>query len=175
LTSHLNIGMPENKETIVDLEIDQEGLSKLYDVYAPVLMGIIMRIIEDRTIAEKILYNAFLKIWETKNTYNPGRERIFFWMNRIARELAIEEITYVEYSGKNEANDLKKLIFSKEVRDYISGKILKEEIDEVEKNALRLMFIHYYTIEEVAKQLDIPIEILKAKIMIALNLITRGK
>jgi DNA-directed RNA polymerase specialized sigma24 family protein len=54
---------------------DQTAFSYLYDNYSAALNGIIYRMVEEHHLAEDILQEAFLKIWNTivaKAGYLPG-------------------------------------------------------------------------------------------------------
>ncbi len=77
-------------------ELIKEGSLKafniLYDKYAPALFGAIIRITGEQTIAENILQQTFIELWNNKQTYTPLKEKVFTWMFKTARRLAIENL-----------------------------------------------------------------------------------
>ena len=59
---------------------DQSAFSYLYDNYAAALNGIIIRMVDDTQLAEDILQEAFLKIWNNFKQYDTSKGRLFTWM-----------------------------------------------------------------------------------------------
>ncbi|GAB3812093.1 hypothetical protein GCM10028895_02800 [Pontibacter rugosus] len=52
----------------------QEVLGLLYDAYAPVMMGVILRIVPDREVAEEVLQETFLAIWSRIEVYDASKK-----------------------------------------------------------------------------------------------------
>ncbi len=71
---------------------DQQSLGLLYDKYSPALMGIISRIAGNAELAEEILQNSFVRIWNQIGSFNPSETSLFTWMMNMARHSAFEEI-----------------------------------------------------------------------------------
>lgn len=71
---------------------NQEVLGQLYDAYAPVLMGVISRIVEGSELAEEVLQETFMTIWTRKGDYNPSQGKILTWALAIAREAALHAV-----------------------------------------------------------------------------------
>ncbi|HET7118740.1 MAG TPA: sigma factor, partial [Hanamia sp.] len=75
--------MPEtikyNEEDLVLLlkSGDESAFSYLYDHYSGALNGIIFKIINDTTLSEDILQEAFVKIWNNFSSYDPSKGRLF--------------------------------------------------------------------------------------------------
>src|SRR5207253_4702565 len=59
---------------------DQKAFSYLYDNYAAALNGVIYRMVENRELAEDILQEAFIKIWNNFSNYDSLKGRLFTWM-----------------------------------------------------------------------------------------------
>lgn len=66
---------------------DQEALAYLYDRYAPALNGIIFRLVQDKVLADDILEEAFIKIWNNFSGYDKLKGSLFTWMINIAKDL----------------------------------------------------------------------------------------
>jgi RNA polymerase sigma-70 factor (ECF subfamily) len=69
------------------------GVEALYDRYAVALLIAIIRIVPQKDIAEDILEQAFIKIWNSFDLYSPQKKKLFTWMIAIARSLAIEALS----------------------------------------------------------------------------------
>jgi RNA polymerase sigma-70 factor (ECF subfamily) len=50
---------------------DQPAFRQLYDRAAPKLFAIVLRIVRDRSAAEDILQDVFLRIWRSAGGYSP--------------------------------------------------------------------------------------------------------
>ncbi|WP_233507804.1 RNA polymerase sigma factor [Adhaeribacter pallidiroseus] len=48
-------------------------------------------------LAEEILQECFLKIWQSFGQYDPARGKLFTWLINIARHLAIDKIRSRSY------------------------------------------------------------------------------
>ena len=79
---------------------DEKAFVQLYDKYSPLLLGIISCTAPDDQAANDILFDSFLRIWEHKSDYDPGKECIFTWMLRFTRMVASEAAN--KYENKNE-------------------------------------------------------------------------
>ena len=71
---------------------DQQAFAYLYDNYAPALNGVIFRLVEDKSLSEDILQEAFLKIWNNFSSYDRTKGRLFTWMMNLTKNLAIDTL-----------------------------------------------------------------------------------
>ena len=86
---------------------DSSALTSLYNKYAPALFGVIYRMCNDRAIAEDLLQESFVKIWQQASAYDPEKGRFYTWAYRICKNLTLNELR------KN-----KKLIQNKDLSVY---------------------------------------------------------
>jgi RNA polymerase sigma-70 factor (ECF subfamily) len=68
------------------------ALAELYDLTSPKLFGVILRIQRDRSLAEDVLQDAYLRIWQAAGTYDPEAGRPLAWLCTIARNRAIDGV-----------------------------------------------------------------------------------
>lgn len=69
---------------------DVAALRALYDRTAPKLFGIILRIQRDRSLAEDVLQDVYLKLWQSAASYAPSAGAPLPWLCTIARNRAID-------------------------------------------------------------------------------------
>ena len=69
---------------------DSAAFERLYDRYAPVALGIIVRIIQDRAEGEEVLQESFWRVWTQAATYDPEKGPFRAWMFSIARRQALD-------------------------------------------------------------------------------------
>jgi RNA polymerase sigma-70 factor, ECF subfamily len=66
------------------------ALEALYDRYSATVLGLILKILDDRASAEDVLQETFWRVWKSANTFQPQRGAFSSWVFRIARNLAID-------------------------------------------------------------------------------------
>ncbi len=71
---------------------DPAALERLYDQYATVVITVIQRMVRDRRVAEELLQDVFLRIWQRAETYEPDRGQVRSWILGIAHNLALNEL-----------------------------------------------------------------------------------
>ncbi len=71
---------------------DESALAALYDRYAGVLYGLLVRILKDTHAAEEVLQDLFLQLWRTASRYDASRGSMTAWLMVIARNRAISRL-----------------------------------------------------------------------------------
>lgn len=71
---------------------DEAALSVLYERYSGAVFTLLVRIVTDRQIAEELVQEAFLRVWQHASTYNAARGRVHSWLLGIAQHLAYDEL-----------------------------------------------------------------------------------
>ncbi|WP_199724911.1 sigma-70 family RNA polymerase sigma factor [Noviherbaspirillum saxi] len=71
---------------------ERAALRRLYDREARWLMGVALRIVRRREIADEVLHDAFLQIWSKASTYNPSLGSARGWIYSVVRHRALNTI-----------------------------------------------------------------------------------
>ena len=98
---------------------DQKAFGYLYDNYSKAIFGVIHTIVKDIEESEDILQKTFLKIWNSIDSYDTSKGRLYTWMLNISRNLAI---------------DFKRSKSSKNKNQNIDEKVWNDIITEVDGN-----------------------------------------
>src|SRR3954470_7573000 len=69
---------------------DNEGLAELYDRYAPVALGLALKIVRDQGEAEDVVHDAFIAIVERADQYREDRGSVVAWLVTTVRNLALD-------------------------------------------------------------------------------------
>jgi RNA polymerase sigma-70 factor (ECF subfamily) len=69
---------------------DQAALAALYDRYASRLMGLLVRMLRDKTDAEETLAELFWEVWDRADRYDEGRGCVATYLMTLARSRAID-------------------------------------------------------------------------------------
>jgi len=88
---------PDPNEVLIELLArtalsDRKAFARLYKLAAPHLLGILLRYVRRRSLAEELLQDCFIDIWNHAPDYLPARGVPLAWMGRIARNRAIDAL-----------------------------------------------------------------------------------
>ena len=75
---------------------DEAAFARVYDRYAPILLGLMLRILRSRPEAEDVLQEVFLQVWQQARSFDPARGRAFTWLATLARSRAIDRLRAVD-------------------------------------------------------------------------------
>jgi len=153
-------------------------LHKLYDLYAPALLGIISKLIKYDDLAEDVLQETFVKTWKSINKFDPDKGKLFTWIARIAHNTAIDFLR--EQAGVRKLKTLGIDMVSFQVEknypvnyntDTIGIKELINILPPSQKQILDLIYFQGYTQIEVSERLQIPLGSVKSKLRYAILLL----
>src|SRR5215217_1182448 len=68
----------------------EAALSRLYDRYGRTVYGVGLKILADRSLAEELVQDVFLKVWRSSGTFDPSRASFSTWLYRVTRSAAID-------------------------------------------------------------------------------------
>ncbi|MBS1523764.1 MAG: sigma-70 family RNA polymerase sigma factor [Bacteroidetes bacterium] len=148
----------------------------LYDMYSASLFGVIVRIVNDEAIAEDILQDTFVKIWNSFSSYSTEKGRLFTWMVNIARNLAIDKIRSKDFKNQTKNQELENNVtFIDEQRntvykpELLGVKDLVEKLKPEQKSILDLVYFKGYTHVEAADELGVPLGTIKTRLRMAIT------
>ena len=158
---------------------DRAAQKMLYDSYAPIMLGICMRYVYERSEAEDILQEGFLKIF-TKIGEFEGRGSFEGWMKRIFVNTAITH--YHKNSKHNKYHyDIDDVQIPKSEKPaYGESEFTNEELfniihslPEGYKMVFNLYALEGYKHKEIAEMLEIDINTSKSQYSRAKKLIRK--
>src|SRR6202521_864464 len=68
---------------------DEAAFERLYAATRAKLFGVVLRILRRQDLAEEVIQEAYVKIWNNTGQCNPGQCSLRPWMASIARNRAI--------------------------------------------------------------------------------------
>lgn len=155
---------------------DSLSFRKLYLLNAPSLLGVIMKVVPCREVAEDILQDSFVKIWKSIDTYNPEKGKLFTWMARLARNSAIDYKRGKSFAKSTRNEDIDSVYSQVDTYHHVPDKSdsigvrdLMGVLSASQKQILDLVYFHGYTQAEVSDELQIPLGTVKSKIRLAVK------
>jgi RNA polymerase sigma-70 factor, ECF subfamily len=70
---------------------DRAAFTILYSATSAKLYGIILRILKRRALADEVLQEVYVRIWNNAGNFDPARSSPITWMATIARNRALDE------------------------------------------------------------------------------------
>lgn len=156
---------------------DQSAFSYLYDNYSGALNSIIYKMIEDKELAEDILQEAFIKIWNNIAAYDVLKGRLFTWMLNITRNLTIDTIRSKSYkkqtkilNTENSVDNISNVNSNNAALSFDSLGIRKHValLKKDQKQIIDLAYFEGYTQDEISKNLLIPLGTVKTRMRAAI-------
>jgi RNA polymerase sigma-70 factor (ECF subfamily) len=74
------------------------AFERIYKLVAPLLLGVASRIVARRELAEEVLHDAFVKIWNAAATFDPLANQPVAWMAAIARNRALDMVASADHA-----------------------------------------------------------------------------
>lgn len=154
---------------------DTQAFSYLYDNYSAALNGIVYRMVEDKELAEDILQEAFVKIWNNFSNYDNTKGRLFTWMLNITRNLTIDtlrskgykkqaKISGDENSVSNHTDDIR----ISEKFDALGIRKQLVNLKPEQKIIIDLAYFGGYTQDEISREMGIPLGTVKTRMRSAI-------
>lgn len=85
---------------------DRQGLERLYDRFAPLLLAIAMRVLKgSRQEAEDLLHDVFFEIWQHAGDYDRTRGTVRTWMALRMRSRAFDRLKSASRSRTSSIED----------------------------------------------------------------------
>lgn len=139
---------------------DSLARKKLYELYAPAMLSVCMRYVNDRETARDLLQDGFIKVFTKIDSFS-GKGAFAGWVRRVFVTTALEHLRHndtLRFSA--DINDYNDTMSSAEASalDHISADELMNCIAEL-PNGFRTVFnlfaIEGYTHQEIATMLNI--------------------
>lgn len=79
---------------------DQAAMTLLYDAYGLLLYRAILRLVKHPQIAELVLQESFVTMWQTFHAYNTAQHSLFMWALAICQRKASKKAPARMYAQK---------------------------------------------------------------------------
>ncbi len=165
----------------------QDALAEVYRRHAGAVFGLARRLLHDTTLAEEIVQEVFLRIWNDPDKFDPDRGALRSYLMAQCHGRSVDLLRSETSRRRREENDLRRTAQSgydleREVWDLSVAENVREAIEELpegERNAIRLAYLGGHTYREVAVMLDQPEGTVKSRIRSGLkrlrtNLVAAG-
>jgi RNA polymerase sigma factor (sigma-70 family) len=148
---------------------DSRGLRTLYDREAPRMLGVALRLLRRRDLAEEVVHDCFLRVWQRASSFDPARGDPRSWLYSVLRHRALDvlrgegrtdlvddfEPMGLEDQGESPEQAVERLSDTGALRRCL------ERLAPVRRQAILLAYVNGLTHGEIAGRLGLPLGTVK--------------
>ena len=149
---------------------DRAAFRRLYELTAPSLLGVALRILNRRDRAEDVLQEVYVNVWNRAGSYTAAASQPMTWLTAIVRNRALDRLRSEvrheavslddddagsTYDVEDERPDPSRLL--EQAGDALRIRGCLDAIEGVQRQCLALAYYHGLSHSEVAAHLERPI------------------
>jgi RNA polymerase sigma-70 factor (ECF subfamily) len=155
----------------------QDALAEAYRRHAGAVFGLSRRLLNEASLAEEIVQEVFLRLWNDPDKFDPGRGSLRSYLLAQCHGRSVDLLRSEISRRRREENDLRRTAetdydLEREVWDLSVADQVREAIEQLpegERHAIRLAYLGGHTYREVAIMLDQPEGTVKSRIRAGLK------
>jgi RNA polymerase sigma-70 factor (ECF subfamily) len=157
---------------------DPQALAELYDRYGRLAFTLILRVVRDAAIAEDLVQETFLRVWNRAKGFDAERGALGPWLLAVARNRAID---YLRSTGGRERNtvDLEQMdhpaLYTDMERDLLTSDSARRvtaamaKLPSQQREVIELAYFEGLSQSEMAERMGQPIGTVKTWVRAALK------
>ncbi|NNF90371.1 MAG: sigma-70 family RNA polymerase sigma factor [Boseongicola sp.] len=148
---------------------DRTAFASLYDATSAKLFGVCLRVLNNRSEAEDVLHEVYLRVWQKADTYTVTGHSPMTWLITVARNLSIDHLRKRKPAS---ADDDRIMQVPDDKPGPEAAAIASSEraqieacMDELEKDkadAVRSAYLEGRTYKELAARHDVPLNTIRS-------------
>lgn len=162
---------------------EEAALSRIYDRYAAMLLGMLIRILRDKGAAEEVLQDIFLQLWRNAGQFDSARGSLGAWLLVIGRNRAISRLrgrANREVLEEEEGAFANTFLSPQNIEDEASRAELRKsltgalaELPVEQRQAVELAYFEGMTQSEIAARTGAPLGTVKTRVRTAMQSLKR--
>jgi RNA polymerase sigma-70 factor (ECF subfamily) len=160
---------------------DPAAMAGLYDRFGRIALSLIFSIVRDRAVAEDLVQETFLRVWNRAQTFDEEHGALGPWLLAIARNRAIDHTRSASARiGRNafelDAQEHPSLFVDME-RDVVNSdhaRLIRKAMTKLDENQRQVIHLAYYeglSQSEMARRMGQPLGTVKTWVRSALRLL----
>lgn len=160
---------------------DPQAMADLYDRFGRLVYSVILAIVRDAGVAEDLVQETFLRVWNRMNAFEAGKGALGPWLLAIARNRAIDYIRSVQSRMQRntyefDAREHPSLFvdMEKDVLNSDSARSIRKALEKLTENQRKVIELAYYeglSQTEMAERMGQPLGTVKTWVRTALQLL----
>jgi RNA polymerase sigma-70 factor, ECF subfamily len=152
----------------------EAALSELYDRYSRTVYGVGIKILGDRSSAEELVQEVFLKVWRSSGTFDPSRASFSTWLYRVTRSCALDlyrkrahRVHQIPDGETHVVTTRDSSAGPQEVVDesWLSWRVSRalEVLDAPHKEVINLAYFEGFSQREISERTGVPLGTVKSR------------
>ncbi|MFB6559134.1 ECF RNA polymerase sigma factor SigK [Streptomyces sp. NPDC056400] len=151
---------------------DKEAFSTVYDALAPMVFGIVIKVVRDRAQSEEVSQEVMIDLWRQAARYRPDSASVTTWAATIAHRRAVDRVRSAQAStDREQARAAREHTTAfDEVAERVETRLDSEQVrrclrslTELQRQAVTLAYYQGLTCREIAEVLDAPLPTVKTR------------
>ena len=151
---------------------NQDALAEAYRRHAGAVFGLARRLLNDASLAEEIVQEVFVRLWNDPDKFDPARGSLRSYLLAQCHGRSVDLLRSETSRRRREEKDLRRTAeagydLEREVWDLALADHVREALDtlpEAEREAIRLAYLGGHTYRQVAVMLNEPEGTVKSRI-----------
>lgn len=152
---------------------DEDAFGTLYDALAPMVFGIIQRVVRNSAQTEEVAQEVFVDLWRAATRYDPARGSALSWATTMAHRRAVDRVRSEQAASDREyrvAAGSTTSPFDEAVEQATANlehqqvRRCLSSLTELQREAITLAYYAGYTYREVADLLAATLPAVKTRI-----------
>jgi len=143
---------------------EQRALRQLYEQDSSRLLGVALRIVREKALAEDIVHDAFINIWRGAGSFDPSRGSARGWVFSVTRHLALNVVR--NHYREVPLGDEYEQVAATDTVEFStrSGQVhtCLEQLDPTRRTCILHAYVDGFSHSEIARKLDAPLVTVKA-------------
>jgi RNA polymerase sigma-70 factor (ECF subfamily) len=158
---------------------DPQAMADLYDRYGRIAYSLILRIVRDAGLAEDLVQETFLRVWNRAQAFDEQRGALGPWLLAVARNRAIDYIRSSDGRMARSAYELVEMenpaLFANLESEILSSdqarriRAALSKLNPTQRNVIELAYFEGLSQTEMAEKMGQPLGTIKTWVRTALR------
>lgn len=155
---------------------DLDAFARFYDLLAPRVHGLALRVLRDPGYAEETVQEVFLQVWKQAADYRPSLGSVQSWVLTITHRRAVDRVRSESSAARrDEADAAAEITRSADIAEQVTEQISRDEdatevrrclgtLTDNQRQSIEMAYFSGLTYREVAEQLGAALPTIKSRI-----------
>jgi RNA polymerase sigma-70 factor, ECF subfamily len=155
-------------------ERDQQALNDVYTQYGGAVYSLALRVLGERTRAEEITQDVFLRIWNAPEKWDSAKGKLLSWLLTVTRYAAIDALRAAQRQLDTLASSIDDEIAPQlpNTPDWQDGQLLRRLLTQLPPDQAKVIDLAFFggmTHQDLSETLKLPLGTVKTRLRLGLQ------